>query len=120
MCVWEYCNPVVILLSVMTFCFFKNFKIKSNKIINGLAKGSFTVYLTHGYFLKKINVENYINQNVGIMFLHITISVVSIYLIGCVIYKIYSYVTNPIFKLLEHIFPFLTKDTVNLEGTKNE
>lgn len=119
-CAWEYCNPIVILLSIITFAFFLNHKIKSNKIINGLAKASFTVYLTHGYFLGKINVENYINKNVGVMLLHIIISVTAIYLICWIIYIIYSRVTDPLFKLLERAFPFLTKDVINFKGSENE
>lgn len=85
-----------------------------------MAKASFTVYLTHGYFLGKINVENYINKNVGVMLLHIIISVTAIYLICWIIYIIYSRVTDPLFKLLERAFPFLTKDVINFKGSENE
>lgn len=111
--VWEYCNPIVILLAVLTFYFFKNLKIKNNKFINELAKGSFTVFLLHGIFLSKLNIEKYVTGNTAIMIIHIISSAIGIYLICWLVYEIYSHITNPIFKLIYRVCPILTKDIIS-------
>ena len=44
----SYNNPVIILSSVMLFCFFASFNLK-NKIVNSLLSGVFGIYLFHQY-----------------------------------------------------------------------
>lgn len=87
---WEYCNPLVIMSAVCSFLLFKRIKMGYSKIINLLAKGSFTVYLIHGILITRIGVEGYVNKNIFIVALHMILSSALIYFVCWVVYLIYS------------------------------
>lgn len=98
---WEYCNPLVVLLAILLFLIFKQLEMRYSRIINGIAKGSFTVFLAHSMFIPYIGVEKYCNSNTGILLVHIVISCIVIYGICWIMYIIYEAITAPIFKWLE-------------------
>ena len=97
---WKYNNPLVVLLPVFIILLFTKIEINS-RIINELAKSAFTCYLIHGRFLKKLGVENVVNRNVVFLILHQLGSAMILYLLSYIIYKIYSFLTNPIIKWLK-------------------
>lgn len=106
---WEYCNPLVILEAVCVFLLFKNIHF-SSRIVNNLAKASFTCYLIHQVFFNVINIEYYVQRPFYIMLLHIIVSVAAIYLISFGVYWIYNAVTVPLFRKLDQ---YLTKKKID-------
>ena len=87
---WEYCNPLVILEAVIIFLIFNNIQMKTKKYINMLAKGAFSVYLLHSVFIKKINIEVFVNDNFVILIAHILFTSIFIYLCCWIVYWLYS------------------------------
>lgn len=102
----SYCNPIVILTAVLIFCIFQNIEIGTSKIINGLAKGSFSVYLLHIFFVQHINIKKYVTGNVICMLLHILVSCIAIYLICWLVYFVYNLFIIKIFSLIEKKISF--------------
>ena len=96
---YSYCNPFVITLAVYLFLLFRNIDIGRNRIINSLAKGSFTVYLTHKNLLPYLQIEKYVNANVILLVGHIFVSVIILYLAGFLAYLIYNFVLNFVEKI---------------------
>lgn len=97
---WNYNNPLLILLSVGWFLIFKNMKIKS-KVINELAKASFTCFLFHGAFLHFIVNEKIVNGSLIILIFHMILTSVILYLISYVVFKIYSLCTGWMLRALK-------------------
>lgn len=97
---WEYCNPIIIIESILLFLLFNKITLKESKLINSFAKASFTVFLMHTIFLPKINIQRYVNQNTIVLLGHLVLSSVAIYLICWMIHKIYDGLTTPLFNLL--------------------
>ena len=87
---WEYYNPLVIMSAVCAFLLFKRINIKNSKLINSLAKGSFTVYLIHGIFITHIGVESFVNKNIFFLLLHMALSSALIYFVCWIIDLLYS------------------------------
>ncbi len=85
----SYNNPFVICLTVYIFLFFKQLRINSY-VINELAGAAFTCYLIQGYFLKEISISHYVNGSLLGMIIHIIISMVTIYLISYMAFKMFS------------------------------
>lgn len=112
---WEYCNPLVITNAVILFKIFKTLKIKPNKKINDLAKGTFTVFLVHSLFIGKIGISMIVVLNPFIMLIHMIISSICIYGVCWLIYKIYEKVTNPLYKLLLQNYSVLEKNIYDLD-----
>lgn len=101
---WEYCNPLVIVSAVCAFLLFKRIKIKNSKLINSLAKGSFTVYLIHGILITRIGIESFVNKNIFILFLHMVLSSVFIYFVCWIVYLIYSKFEKVAFGFMKKLF----------------
>lgn len=106
----EYCNPIIIGLAIIYFRIFSNIDLGSNKIINELSKGSFTVFLLHYSFLKQINIEKIVQLKLPIMLICMFVSVIGIYLFCWAIYKIYNKTIYRLVKLITFKFSFLNKD----------
>lgn len=87
---WEYCNPLVIMSAVYAFLLFKRINIKNSKLINSLAKGSFTVYLLHINLVTHVGVKLFVNNNIIFLILHMALSSVLIYFVCWIVYLIYS------------------------------
>lgn len=97
---WNYENPFVISEAVLVFLLFKNMKIKNNKVINVLAAAAFPTYLIHINILEYFRIPDFVQAGTGIFILHALGSILAIYLICFVIYKIYDLATRPLFKLI--------------------
>ncbi len=90
---YGYLNPVVIIMSIYLFLFFKKINIGHNKVVNFLSASAFSIYLFHynpivfGWICK---MWSWINQNFGIMssLLVAFISFIAIYLFCVVIDRI--------------------------------
>ena len=98
--VLEYCNPLVIVEAVLIFMLFSRLRIQS-RVITTLAKGSFTVYLIHGYFLPHIQIQVFAARALPVVVTHLLICVVAIYMVGLLVDWIYNKVMNPIWKFAD-------------------
>lgn len=110
MTVWEYCNPIVVLLAIEVVLIFRQKNIGSNKIINFIAKGSFMVYLMHQYMLPYINVDRAVSGNVFIMLGYIAISIIVIYGISLLCSVIYDWIMSRVYKVTIRKIPVLVED----------
>lgn len=109
---YEYCNPLVICSAVILFLLFRRMRIKPSKVINTLAKGSFTVYLLHGTLLQFLRIEQFVNKNPLIYLLHTLLGAALIYLVCWVVYVCYDFVTSRIYRLLQskvHFYEYEVK-----------
>ena len=59
---WAYCNPLVIALAVAIFLLFREFTIRS-RVITFLAKGSFTCFLLHMFFLPHYRIPQAVQSS---------------------------------------------------------
>lgn len=98
---WAYCSPLVIGEAVIIFLIFARLEMGSSRVVNLLARGSFTVYLLHSAFLPLIRIPEFVQAPLPLMILHILVSVCGIYLICFVCYLIYEVITRPIFRWLD-------------------
>ena len=94
---WNYNHPAVILMPAFIILLFNNLKFE-NKIINELAKATFTCFLFHGHFLSCLMAKNFVNRNLFILIAHQFGSAILLYLASYIVYKLYAFITNPIFK----------------------
>lgn len=99
---YEYCNPIVILMAISIFIVFAKTDIGVKKWINQLAKGAFTVYLTHGFFIRHVGIESFVQGKPLFMVLHITVVAFGLYLIGYICFVLYDLITKPIWRVLEN------------------
>lgn len=93
---WSYNNPLLIIMASVIVMYFIQTDINS-KIINELARSTFTCYLIHRFFLDYILINKSVNSNIWYLITHQIICAVIIYLISYLIYKCYSLCTNFIF-----------------------
>ena len=98
----EYCNPVVIMMAISIFIVFAKTDIGVQKWINSLAKGTLTVYLTHGVLIRHVGIEKFTQQNAAIMLVHVIAVAVGLYLVGYICFLIYDFITKPIWKFIEN------------------
>lgn len=96
---WYYDNPLIIINSSIIFLIFKNYK-KENKYINEIAKASFTVFLVNSIFIGYF-IDNIVNSSPLIMVLYIFLLAIGTYIFGYIVYKLYSFISKSIIKLLE-------------------
>lgn len=97
---WEYCNPLIILIAVVVFVLFGRLSLGTNKVINKLAEGVFSVFLLHSVLLKHIPIERFVQGNVFVMLLHIAACAVGLYLACWCVHMVYHFITDPIFAKL--------------------
>ncbi len=103
----SYCNPITVLQTVCIFLAFKKTSISSVPI-NHLAKGSFSVYLLHTFFLPYIDIQINVSNGIGRMLCFYFVSSVIIYLFGFAIGAVYSYlVGNSISKIPKKPFSII-------------
>lgn len=109
---WEYCNPLVALEAVLAFTLFKRLDLGSNRVINVLAKGSFTVFLLHGFLLGQVDVEPYAAGNPALLVLHLACTCVGIYLACWLAWLVYDKATAPIWRRAR---PALSRDVIGID-----
>lgn len=95
----SYCNPLVVLEAVLIFLLFRNFSF-SSKVVNTLAKGAFTCFLMHDWFLWYIGIEKAVTASPLLMLVHILTAVPLIFAASWGIWKLYHWVTHPVFQWL--------------------
>jgi len=108
---WNYYNPLLVLLSACWIILFKSIHLKS-RIINELAKGAFTCFLIHGFFIQYLKIEDFINAQPWILVIHMLVSAVCLYLIAYVVYKVYSLCTKPITSICDR---FLDRINISVD-----
>ncbi|MCR4703408.1 MAG: acyltransferase family protein [Saccharofermentans sp.] len=94
----NYSNPVVIAASVSLFMVFLKIKPRTNKVINTIAKASFTVYLLNVGLLRFFNIPLFVTKGAGIYLLHTFAVALSIYLFSLALYFIFDLITKPLFR----------------------
>ena len=94
-----YCNPFVIGMAVFAFRLFTHLRI-SSKLVNTLAKGAFTCFLFHDFCLWHVGIEKVVNRSLPVLMGHILITVPLIFLVSWVVWRVYDWVTKPLFSLL--------------------
>lgn len=98
---WEYCNPAVICIAATAFLLFSKLQIGYSRVINVMAKGSFTVYLMHAFFLQYIDIESSAHKNTMYLVAHMIGSAIGIYLMCWCVYILYSRVERVVFHWLK-------------------
>lgn len=95
-----YCNPFVILEAVSLFMLFLNIDMGSDKVINKLATGVFSVFLLHGYLIGHLRIEQFVQENALIMIIHMIVCTVGMFLVCTVCHFIYKAITTPIYNAI--------------------
>ena len=89
----NYDNPLVIALATMVFLLFSQMSF-SNKVVNELARAAFTCFLFHQPFMSYIGVESVAQGNILILMFHLMVTLISLYFLSYVVYKIYDFIIN--------------------------
>lgn len=97
---WAYHNPLVILAACAALLFFLRLQF-SSKLINILAKGTFTCFLFHDYFLQFANIPQAVTAGWLYMLVHILLCCVCIYLICFAAYLLWELLTRRLFRIVE-------------------
>lgn len=92
---WCYHNPFVLIFSVSCLVFFLRMKFK-NTIINELSKAAFTCYLFHPYCLYYMQIGRFVRSSPVIMCCHLLGSVILVFLLSWIVFKLYSFVVEPL------------------------
>ncbi len=95
----SYANPVVILSGVFIFLLFRRISIQS-KIINSLAKATFTCFLFHDWLLSHLGIEQIVSMNPIVLCGHILVVIPAIFAVSWVVWKVYDFISAPIFRWL--------------------
>lgn len=96
-----YCNPLVILESIIAFILFSRLNIGSIKWINKLSAACFTTFLIHAYFLSYIRIDWAVQQNPIVLVLHMLLSAIIIYLISFCVFFVYDLIIRFLFKKID-------------------
>jgi len=97
---WTYCNPFVILSAILLFQIFKQMPERKSGFINAAAKGCFTVFLGHTFFLPYISIQKFCHMPWIILLIHVVISSIVIYGLCWTLYFIYDKISSCIFRHL--------------------
>ena len=88
----KYNNPIVIVYAVCLFLIFERFEMKYSRIINGLAKGCFGVFLFNTFFLRFVDVEKYVTGSPIMLIGGLILVCITLYIIGWTIDFIYKFI----------------------------
>ncbi len=91
----EYLSPFVIIQAALLFVLFSRLNIQS-RIINSLAKATFSVYLLNGYMLHYVDVNKIVAQNIIVMIVEMALVTIVIYLLCWILELIYSFVMDKV------------------------
>lgn len=94
-----YCNPLVIGIAVGMFCLFVRIKLQS-KLINLLAKSTLMCFMLHDYLLPMAGIPQAVQGHWTGMLLHILLTVIAIYGISWVVWRIYDWISVPFWRWL--------------------
>ncbi len=107
--VWSYCNPLVIGQAVALFLLFRGISFRS-RIVNFLAKGSFTCFLLHTPFLFHFGIPNAVQRSAPYLLGHIFFTTVLVYLLCFIAYVVYDFLSKPVIRLIDTLFQKLGLD----------
>ncbi|MBQ9686536.1 MAG: hypothetical protein IJV41_08355 [Oscillospiraceae bacterium] len=94
----SYCSPFVLLQGASLLCFFRELDIGYVRPVNVLAGASFTVYLAQGLFFPLCGRERFMWARPYVLFGHIVLCQIGIYLLCFVVYLVYTGLTSPLFR----------------------
>lgn len=97
-----YHNPLVLAQAALALLIAKDITFKC-KTVNILAGAAFTCYMVQGFILPKIGVEIVIHKPLFMLFFHMFISLIGIYLASFILYFAYKYTLNRLFNSLNRI-----------------
>lgn len=94
---WVYCNPLVILYSLLLFLYFKNLKVQSN-FINSTAQLVYMCFLIHSGIIANFNIglQNIVSDNIMLIVLHYILFTIIMFAIS----KVLLYIYNQFYKLV--------------------
>ena len=95
---FSYSSPFVILQAASLLSMFKGLRVGNIRIINNLAKAGITVYLTHPVLLGLCGREMFMWSRPWVLFAHIVLTQVGLFLAGYLIHQVYTALTEPMFK----------------------
>ena len=96
----SYCSPFVILQAASALAFFASLKLGSVKWINRLAAACFTVYLTHLTLFAFIHRERFADARLRILFTHLVLCQIGLYLAGFLLHEVYTFLSEPVFRAI--------------------
>lgn len=102
---YNYNNPLVLGIAACSLLIFLRFHF-SSKVINEIARATFTCYLVHQTILKKFNIVDAVKGEIWMLVIHQALVALACFAISYVVYKIYSICVFWLFKFLK---PFLDK-----------
>lgn len=94
---WNYSNPILIIESVVIFTLFGKIKI-SNKVINNVARASFTCFLININILGFFGERFYAGRSTFLIVCVLFAETLAIYVLSYVIMLIWNLITQPIIK----------------------
>lgn len=97
--VWNYNNPIIIIMAACILLLFRQIKIWS-KVINELAKGAFTCFLFHTTILPWFKIKQMVTSSLFILVVNQLMMVSVIYLTSYIMYKVYSFFSKPLIKII--------------------
>ena len=98
---WEYCNPVIVLETIIIFSLFLRSDIGCNKCINKFAEATFTVFLLHSSFIPFFRIQQFVNNNSFVMLIHLLFCVIIVYFVCWIVHLLYHWLTDPVFMWLK-------------------
>lgn len=119
-------SPFLLIFALCIFYIIKNFKIKTDNIINSIAISVFPVYLIHENFLIRPilweNIMKILNQTSPKLFILIVILITIGILLGCILIdKLFGYLYKPIIKIIVNSITNMTdKAMLKLEKTNRQ
>lgn len=109
-CVMDSNKVLALGTAVCAFMFFKNLRVRHNRIINSVAASSFGVLLIHAHsntmrqwlWKDMLNNVGYFNADLYVLVFHAVAAVISVYVLGTAIDMLrIRFIENPLFKLCE-------------------
>lgn len=94
-----YCNPFVVGIAVGWFCLFIRLRIQS-KTINLIARSTLMCFMLHDYLLPIAGIPQAVQGHWTGMLLHILLTVIAIYGISWVVWRIYDWISVPFWRWL--------------------
>lgn len=111
-----------LIFSLMIFLYFLQINIRYNKLINFISSGTLAVYLIHENIFGRnivweriLKISKIVNSQVGVVILHIIVSVLLIFILGIFLDKVLQYILdNFLDKKINNLTLFLEEKRVDI------
>ena len=107
---WSYCNPFVVLSSILLVSMFSRFNLGTNQIINSLSSSTFSIYLLNCYLFPLFNIPYYASKGLGVMIINLVFTVVGIFSICYAVTIIYNAIMKFVYAITIDKLQVLQKD----------